>query len=70
MAMVRQQPESRRLRMESRTLQLSGNKGRKARKWPQLCLRSLQHMLGEGFRYDLACTGERYLGVSVHLCTN
>lgn len=44
--------------MESRTLQPSGSKSRKARKWAQLCLYSLQHMLGQRFRYDLACAGE------------
>lgn len=45
--------------MESRPLQPSGNKGRNARKWAQLCLHSLQHTLGGGFRYDLVCTGEQ-----------
>lgn len=58
MGMMRLEPESRRLRMESRTLQPSENKGRQARKWAQLCLYCLQQTLGEGFRYDLACAGE------------
>lgn len=49
---------TRTLRMESKTLHPSGNKGREARKWAQLCLYSLKRTLGRGFRYDLACTGE------------